>query len=105
MNIAYNPAEIFSSEQRYAGGCARRGWASLQGLEEVHLLKRQVMFMKTPIKIRKRDDRKVIHDTEPSSAKINKQRTTEVIVKNWIIESRERRRLVLNGLQDALPRK
>jgi hypothetical protein len=62
-------------------------------------------FMKTPIKIMKPRDRKAIHDTEISLARTNAQRTTEVIVKNWIIESRERRRLVLNRLQDAVRRK
>ena len=36
--------------------------------------------------------------------RINAQRATEVIVKNWIIESRERRRLVLNRLQDSVRR-
>jgi hypothetical protein len=76
-----------------------------QGREEVHLLKRHVMFMKTPIKIRKAQDRKVTHHAETSSVKTNAQRTTEVIVKNWIIESRERRRLVLNRLQDAVRHK
>ena len=73
----------------------------LQGREEVHLLKRQVMFMKAPIKIRKRRDTKVIHDTETSSTRKKAQRATEVIVKNWIIESRESRRLVANRCHDA----
>jgi hypothetical protein len=58
--------------------------------------------MKTPIKIMKRDDRNVTHDAEISSAKTKRQRTTEVIVKSWIIESRERRRADLNRLQNAL---
>ena len=58
--------------------------------------------MKTPIKIRKREDRKVTHDAEISSARTNRQRTTEVIVKSWIIESRERRRVDLNRLQNAV---
>jgi len=58
--------------------------------------------MKTPIKIIKRDDRKVTHDAEISSAKTNRQRTTEVIVKSWIIESRQRRRVDLNRLQNAV---
>jgi len=57
--------------------------------------------MKAPIKIKKRDDRKVTPDTEISRARANAQRTTELIVKNWIIESRERRRLVLNRLRNA----
>jgi hypothetical protein len=84
---------------------ARSGWASFRARQEVHLLKRQVMFVKTPIKIRKAQDRKVSNVTETSSVRINAQRTTEVIVKNWIIESPERRRLVLNRLQDAVRRK
>jgi len=58
--------------------------------------------MKTPIKIMKRDDRKVTDDAETSSARTKRQRTTEVIVKSWIIESRERRRADLNRLQNAL---
>jgi len=58
--------------------------------------------MKTPIKIMKREDRKVTHDAEISSARTNRQRTTEVIVKSWIIESRERRRAAQNRLQNAV---
>jgi len=58
--------------------------------------------MKTPIKIMKRDDRTVTHDVEISSARTKRQRTTEVIVKSWIIESRERRRADLNRLQNAV---
>jgi len=58
--------------------------------------------MKTPIKIMKRDDRKVTDDAETSSARTKRQRTTEVIVKSWIIESRERRRADLNRLQNTL---
>jgi hypothetical protein len=58
--------------------------------------------MKTPIKIMKREDRKVTHDVAISSVKTNRQRTTEVIVKSWIIESRERRRADLNRLQNAV---
>lgn len=48
--------------------------------------------MKTPVKIIKREDRKVTHDVAISSSRTKRQRTTEVIVKSWIIESRERRR-------------
>jgi len=51
--------------------------------------------MKAPIKILKRDDRNVARDTKNSSASKNRQRATEVIVKSWIIESRERRRAAL----------
>jgi|GEM_PF-2394414 len=58
--------------------------------------------MKSLIKIRKRDDKKVTHDVEISLAKTNRQRTTAVIVKSWIIESRERRRANLNRLQNAV---
>ena len=58
--------------------------------------------MKTPIKIMKRDDRKVTDDAEISSARTKRQRTTEVIVKSWIIEFRERRRVDRNRLQNAL---
>jgi len=58
--------------------------------------------MKTPIKIMKREDRKVTHDVAISSTRTKRQRTTEVIVKSWIIESRERRRAELNRLQNAV---
>ena len=54
--------------------------------------------MKTPVKIIKREDRKVTHDVAISSSRTERQRTTEVIVKSWIIESRERRRADLNHL-------
>jgi len=58
--------------------------------------------MKTPIKIMKRKDRNVTHDVAISSTRTKRQRTTEVIVKSWIIESRERRRADLNRLQNAV---
>ena len=58
--------------------------------------------MKTPIKVMKREDRKVTHDVAISSTRTKRQRTTEVIVKSWIIESRERRRADLNRLQKAV---
>ena len=58
--------------------------------------------MKTPIKIVRREDRKVTHDVAISSTTTKRQRTPEVIVKSWIIESRERRRADLNRLQIAL---
>jgi len=75
------------------------------GGEEAHQLKRQVMFMKTAIKIRKAQEGKVGHDTETTSVRTNSRRRTEAIIKSWIIESRERRRLVLNRLQDVVRRK
>ena len=58
--------------------------------------------MKTPIKIMRRVDRKVTHDVANSSTTTKRQRTTEVIVKSWIIESREGRRADLSRLQSAL---
>ena len=58
--------------------------------------------MKTPIKIMKREDRKVTHVVAISSTRTKRQRTTEVIVKSWIIESRERRRAAQNRLQNAV---
>lgn len=54
--------------------------------------------MKTPVKIIKREDRKVTQDVLISSSRTNGKGTTEVIVKSWIIESRERRRADLNHL-------
>ena len=77
-------------------------WVGLfSGRKEVHLLQISGDVMNSPIKIMKRDDR-VTPDIESSSAKTNRKRTTEVIVKSWIIESRERRRAALNCLQDAI---
>lgn len=58
--------------------------------------------MKTSIKIMKREDRKVTHDVAISSTRVKRQRTTEVIVRSWILESRERRRADLNRLQNAV---
>ena len=58
--------------------------------------------MKTPIKIMKREDRKVRHDVAITPTRTERQRTTEVIVKSWIIESRERRQADLNRLQNAV---
>ena len=72
---------------------------------EAHLLKIQSDLMKRLIKIRKRDDREVTHHTEISSATINTQRTTEMIVKGWIREARERSRATVNGLHDAIRQK
>ena len=57
--------------------------------------------MKTTIKVVKRDDRKVTPDKE-IAVRTNRERDTAVIVKSWIIESRERRRAALNRLQKAL---
>lgn len=54
--------------------------------------------MKTPVKIIKREDREVTHDVAIYSSRTERRRTTEVIVKSWIIESRERRRADLNHL-------
>jgi hypothetical protein len=56
----------------------------------------RIIFMKTQIKIKKRDDRKVTQDGNAASPMTNQQRTTEAIVKTWIRESRERRRAALN---------
>ena len=58
--------------------------------------------MKTAIKVMKRDDRKVTVDKDISSVRTKRSRKTEVIVKNWIIESRERRRAVLNHFQETV---
>ena len=58
--------------------------------------------MKTPIKIMKREDRKVTNDKASSPTRTERHRTTEVIVKSWIIESRERRRADLDRLQNAV---
>ena len=79
-------------------GCARSG-DLFSGREGVHPLQTSgVVVMKTPVKIIKREDRKVTQDVPISSLRTNGQRTTEVIVKSWIIESRERRRADLNHL-------
>jgi hypothetical protein len=43
------------------------------------------------VKIMKRAERQATYDTEISSARTTGQSTTEMIVRSWIIESRERR--------------
>jgi hypothetical protein len=73
-----------------------------RGRQEIHLLKTSADVMRTPIKIIKREDRKVTHDVAVSSTRTKRQRTTAVIVKSWIIESRERRLADLNRLQNAV---
>ena len=82
-------------------GCARSGWASF-GARRGPPAQTTGEVMKTPIKVMKRDDRKVTSDKEISSGRTNR-RTTAAIVKGWIIECRERRR-VLNRLQKAVRR-
>jgi hypothetical protein len=61
--------------------------------------------MKTPVKIIKREDRKVTQDVPISSLRTNGQRTTEVIVKSWIVECRQRRRADLNHLASKIDRR
>ena len=72
--------------------------ASSAGREGAHPLQTSGVVMKTPVKVIKREDRNVTHDVAISSLSTERQRTTEVIVKSWIIESRERRRADLNHL-------
>ena len=74
----------------------------LQGATRVPPAQTSGDVMKTPIKIVRREDRNVTHDVGISSTTTKRQRTTEVIVKSWIIESRERRRADLSRLQSAL---
>lgn len=59
------------------------------------------VVMKTPVKIMKRVDQKVTHNVAIVSTRTKRQRTTELIVRSWIIEFRERRRADLNHLQNA----
>ncbi len=61
--------------------------------------------MKSLVKIMKRAEREVTCDTEISSARTTGQRTTERIVRSWIIESLERRDAAVCQLQDAIRRK
>ena len=56
--------------------------------------------MKTPIKVMKRDDRKAGPAKEVSSLRTKTTRATEVIVKSWVMEFRERR-AALNPLHKA----
>ena len=97
-SIAYELEQtFFKVSTLLLDGCARSG-GLFSGREGVHPLQTSGVVMKTPVKIIKREDRKVTHDVAISSSRIKRQRTTEVIVKNWIIESRERRRADLNHL-------
>ncbi len=100
-SIAYEPEQAFSSEHAIQGGCARSGWAS-SGARRGPPAQTSGDVMKSPIKIVKREDMKVTHDVAISSTRTKRQRTTEVIVKSWIIEFRERRRADLNRLQNAV---
>jgi len=75
-----------------------------RGDKEVHLLKPLGDVMKTAIKVVKRDDRKVRPDKELFSLRTERPRSTEVIVKGWIIQSRERRRATLSLLQQPVRR-
>ena len=59
--------------------------------------------MKNQIKIKKREDRKVTNDADTLPIVTNRQRTTEAIVKTWIIESRERRRVAPKFAVATLP--
>ena len=77
----------------------------LQGVNKSPPAQTSGDVMKTPIKIMKREDRKVTHDVAISSTGTKRQLTTEMIVKSWIIESRERRRADLNRLQNAMQSK
>jgi hypothetical protein len=61
--------------------------------------------MNTPIKIKKRDEEKVTQHAENASPLTPRRRTTEIIVKSWIIESRERRRSDLNRFRNSVLRK
>jgi hypothetical protein len=93
-----NLNRYFQASTLLLDGCARSG-GPLQGATRVPP---SADVMKTPIKIMKREDRKVTHDVAISSTRTNRPRTTEVTVKSWIIESRERRRADLNRLQNAV---
>ena len=53
----------------------------------------------------KRAEREVTGDTETSSARTSGQRRTEMTLRSWIIESRERRHAAVSQLQDAVRRK
>jgi hypothetical protein len=58
--------------------------------------------MKSLVKIMKRAQREATYDTEISSARTTGQRTTERIVRSWIIESRKRRDAAVSQLQCAI---
>jgi len=90
-----NLSRHFSSRYAVAGWLWSKGGSSARR-EEFHPLQTSRVVMKTPVKIIKREDRKVTRDVAISSSRTKHQRTTEVIVKSWIIESRERRRADLN---------
>ena len=82
-------------------GCALTG-GPLQGARRGSPIQSSGAVMKTAIRIMRRADRNATPNTESSLAKTNPKRTTEMIVKSWIIESRERRRGALNFPQNAV---
>jgi len=61
--------------------------------------------MKRLIKIIKPAEREVTGGTEASSASTSEQRRTEMTVRSWIIESRERRHDAASQPQGAVRRK
>jgi len=80
--------------------CARGWWASGKSARGVHRLKRaEGDVMKTLIRVVKRGSEDSKNDTATVPA-AKPRLTTEMIIKSWIIESRERRRTELyNGVR------
>jgi len=57
--------------------------------------------MKTVIRVVKRRSEDIRHDTAPAPP-TKPRLTTEMIIKNWIIESRECRQVAMSQLQTAI---
>jgi hypothetical protein len=57
--------------------------------------------MKTLIRVVKRWGEDIQHDTAPA-APIKPRLTTEMIIKNWIIEAREHRQAALSQFQSSI---
>jgi len=83
--------------------CARDWWASLQmrarGVHQTQTSEGDVM--RSEIKVVKRRGEDIKLDHAPA-APTKPHLTTEMIIKNWIIESRERRQTAMSQLQSSI---
>src|SRR5215475_3428221 len=81
--------------------CARGWWISCNSARGVHQTQQPVgEVMKTLIRVVKRSSAESKNDTAATPAK--PRLTTEMIIKSWIIESRERRQAATSQLHSSI---
>jgi hypothetical protein len=81
---------------------AQGWWASCNSARGVHQTQTsEGDEMKTLIRVVKRRGEDIQRDTAPV-APIKPRLTTEMIIKNWIIEARERRQVAMSQLQSSI---